>query len=90
MSEYLYFIFQIHNPKSKLIREFKNVIQCSEETLVYELTTLNRMFIPSSVLKIEKIRLSDNTTFDFVYRPNPQLHKHECYFEARRMILECS
>lgn len=90
MSEYLYFIFQIHNPNLKLLREFKNVIQTDEQTLKQQLYKLNIPFSNNRKFTIEKIRIYHNQTFDYLFTPVIPKDKFKSHFEARRMVLDCS
>lgn len=90
MSEYLYFIFQIHNPNIKLIREFKNVIQTDEQTIKQELHKLNIPFSKDIPFTIEKIKMPVNTTFDYLFRPVISGGHFVTYFEARRMEIDLS
>lgn len=90
MSEYLYFIFHIHNPKSSLIREFCNTVQCSEETLLYELERLNLKLRPSNPVVIEKLRIHNSDTFEYLYKPHFKTNMKAEYYEARRMTIDCT
>lgn len=90
MSEYLYFIFQIHNPNLKLIREFKNVIQTDERSLKQQLHKLNIPFSNDRKFTIEKMRVFNNKIFDFVFIPVTKSDPFKTHFEARRMVLDCS
>jgi len=90
MSEYLYFIFHIHNPKNNLIREFVNTVQCQEKTLTFELHRLNIALSNDRPFKIEKLKLHNSDTFEYLYKPNFVSIKPTEYYEARRMTIDCT
>lgn len=89
MSESLYFIFQVNNPNLKFIREFKTILQGSENNIIIELKELNKQFASNNSFTMDKIKLVQNETFDYLFKPSAVNYKFKTYFEARRMILTC-
>lgn len=87
-NEYLFFIFRIHTKNKIKVREYFKLIQCDETTNIYELIELNNLKQFDENKSINKLKIIQNTVFDYLYSPNQNHIKSDYYYESRRLQIK--
>lgn len=84
--ESFFFTFQVSKYSDKIVRNFINIFQCSEESIRFKLLDLNQIKSDDELKDITKLKLTNKLHFDYLFKPTENNYKLKYYFEAYHLI----